>query len=520
MPEVFIPDEEEIRPHNGPQTIALSSSADILIFGGSAGSGKSRCLLMELMRHLSNGKFGGVIFRRSFPNIRNEGGLWDESKLVYPALGGEAKEGLVQWVFPSGAKVQFRHLATEKELLDWHGAQVPFFGFDELTEFTEQMFWYLLSRNRSTSGVKPYIRATCNPDADSWVAGLIDWWLDEEGFPDMSKSGVIRWFVRLPEGIAWANSRDEAVQLAIDAGVAPKTAKIMPKSFTFVPAKLEDNPTLEKHDPGYRANLMALPYVDRMRLLEGNWKIRPEAGLLFPRTKWKRVKVCPAGLVFARGWDKAGTEGGKGARTAGPKLGLDPQTMRWYVCHTRVGRWSDIEREDEIYTAAQMDAAMHQWISIVIEQEPGSGGKESALATVRRLRGYDAHIVRVSGSKPSRWRPFATQVQAGNVYLVDDGTWDVNEYVNELDALSGDEVKDKNRLKDLADGSSLAFNFLASINDFTIYGDLIASGDDFQGEETKPVPDDEIENLPGPLGDVLSEIRQHKRTVDDYDDDW
>ncbi len=63
----------------------------------------------------------------------------------------------------------------EKNCYDWQGTEIAYLGFDELTHFTEKQFYYLLSRNRSVSGVKPYVRATCNPDADSWVAKLIDW---------------------------------------------------------------------------------------------------------------------------------------------------------------------------------------------------------------------------------------------------------------------------------------------------------------------------------------------------------
>ena len=53
----------------------------------------------------------------------------------------------------------------------------------------------MLSSNRSTCGVKPYIRATTNPDTDSWVRQFIAWWIDEDsGYPIPSRSGKIRWF--------------------------------------------------------------------------------------------------------------------------------------------------------------------------------------------------------------------------------------------------------------------------------------------------------------------------------------
>jgi len=82
--------------------------------------------------------------------------------------------------------------------------------YDELVHFTESQFFYMLSRNRSTCGVKPYIRATCNPDGESWVAKFIDWWIDPEtGYADESRCGKIRYFVRKNNIIHWADTPQE-----------------------------------------------------------------------------------------------------------------------------------------------------------------------------------------------------------------------------------------------------------------------------------------------------------------------
>ena len=94
-------------------------------------------------------------------------------------------------------------------MFNWQGAEIALLGFDELTHFTAYQFFYLLSRNRSTSGVKPYVRATCNADADSWVAKFIEWWIDDEGYAIPSRSGVIRYFVRIEDTIEWGDTREE-----------------------------------------------------------------------------------------------------------------------------------------------------------------------------------------------------------------------------------------------------------------------------------------------------------------------
>ena len=71
----------------------------------------------------------------------------------------------------------------------------------------------MVSRNRSTCGVRPYIRATCNPDADSWVADFLSWWIDPvSGHPIPERAGVLRYFVRVGEKIVWADRPEELME--------------------------------------------------------------------------------------------------------------------------------------------------------------------------------------------------------------------------------------------------------------------------------------------------------------------
>lgn len=254
-----------MKPQPGPQRQFLRSRADIAIYGGAAGGGKTWCLLAEPLYHIRNREFGAVVFRRTYPEIMSQGGLWDESLKVYPHTGATPSKAACQWVWSGGGKVSFSHLQHDTDVLRWMGSQIPLIEFDELTHFSESTFCFLLSRNRSTCGVKPYVRATCNPDPNSWVLNWIRWWIDERtGLPIPERSGVIRWFIRVGDALRWGN---DPHQLAADN---PGT---QPKSFTFIPAKLSDNKILEQADPGYRANLLALPTVLREQLLGGNWKI-------------------------------------------------------------------------------------------------------------------------------------------------------------------------------------------------------------------------------------------------------
>src|SRR5882724_626948 len=144
----------------GPQTAFLQTAADICIYGGAAGGGKTVGLILEPLRHVGRVPgFTAVFFRRTTPQITNPGGLWDESQNFYPRLGGTPHLRAQEWRWPCGGKIKFSHLQLATTVYDWQGAQITLICFDELTHFTAHQFFYLLSRNRSTCGVKPYIRA-------------------------------------------------------------------------------------------------------------------------------------------------------------------------------------------------------------------------------------------------------------------------------------------------------------------------------------------------------------------------
>jgi hypothetical protein len=268
-----------ILPQEGYQMKALSSSADIVIGGGAAGSGKTYSLLLDPLRDIGNKDFGGVIFRRTTPQIRNQGGLWDTSMSIYVHAAGTPRESSLEWTFPSGAKLKFSHLEYEKNKFDWQGSQVPFIAFDELTHFTKSTFFYMLSRNRSTCGVKPYVRATCNPDPESWVAELIEWWIDQEtGFPIPERDGVVRFFIMYGDNYIWGDSKEEVVEkawtflepLVEKSGVNPDE---FVKSITFVSGSIYQNKALLDVNPAYLGNLISQDEETRSQLLDGNWKV-------------------------------------------------------------------------------------------------------------------------------------------------------------------------------------------------------------------------------------------------------
>ena len=441
---------QEIRPQPGPQELFLSSPADIAIYGGAAGGGKTYALLMEPLRYSRNKKFGAVVFRREATQITNEGGLWDEAYNLYLPLGATPVQSPhYQMTFPGGARVAFHHLNQEKSVHSWQGAQIPLILFDELTHFSRAQFFYMLSRNRSTCGVRPYIRATTNPDADSWVAELIAWWIDQAtGYPIYERAGVIRWFVRINDVIHWANDPQTLVD---NHGVEHADCK----SLTFVPSSVYDNKILLQADPGYLANLKALSRVERARLLDGNWKIKPAAGLYFARTDIEIIPTLPTDIVaWVRAWDLAAsvpTEANPNPDyTAGVKIGRR-KDGRIVVTDVRRDRKRAQDVRLLVQRTAQQDGKQTR---IRLQQDPGQAGKEQAQNYVSMLAGYNAFYRRITGEKVSRAEPIAAQWQSGNVQIVQ-GPWNES-FLAELEQFP------EGRHDDQVDALSEAFAYLPS----------------------------------------------------------
>lgn len=172
--------------------------------------------------------------------------------------------------------------------------------------------------------------------------------------------------------------------------------------------------------------------------------------------KVERIKIMrpPWGLKhIIRFWDKAGT-GGSGAYTVGLKMAAEPVEtggFRYWILDVIRGQWDSAERERLIRLTAQRDGRR---VTIGIEQEPGSGGKESTQNTIRRLAGYTVIVDKPTGEKETRADPFSTQVNEGNVYLAT-GKWN-EEYIDELKYYPFSTYVDQ------VDASSGAFNWIAA----------------------------------------------------------
>jgi predicted phage terminase large subunit-like protein len=443
----------EIKPQAGPQEGFLSNDADIVIFGGAAGAGKTYGLLLEPLRHINNPAFGCVTFRRTYKQITNEGGMWDESGNLYPLLGATPNQNDLAWTFPEGARHSFAHMQHEVSKYIYKGAQITLINWDQLEDFTEGQFFYMLSRNRSTCGVKPYMRATCNAEP-GWLADFLAWWIDQEtGYAIPERGGQTRYFIRVRGEVKWADRPEELTRIYGD------NQEVSPKSVTFIPADIYDNPILLEKDPGYLGNLLALDLIDQERLLKGNWKIKPESGKVFNRGWFEIVDAVPAGGVEVRYWDFASTDKELSKSDPDYSAGVKMRLVEgvYYVTDCIAEQKGPAEVEKMFRNIALQDEAEAKrsgsQYRLRWEVEPGSAAKRDSRRLAEMIAGLDGIGRTVRGDKLTRAKAFAAQAYAGNVKLLK-GAWNTA-WLNHMHN-QPDEPHD-----DIMDASSGAFNDLA-----------------------------------------------------------
>lgn len=177
----------------------------------------------------------------------------------------------------------------------------------------------------------------------------------------------------------------------------------------------------------------------------------PKGGAMFHRNWFKSEKALPIEIKKSvRYWDKAGTAGG-GAFTVGVRMVILPNNIVIVEDVVRA-QVADLEREEMIKQTAQMDRLQRPNTEIWIEQEPGSGGKDAAAATIRNLAGYPVYTERPTGDKMTRASPLAAYAKAGNVYILE-ADWN-EAFLREF------EFFPRGKYKDQVDASSGAFNKL------------------------------------------------------------
>lgn len=243
------------KPLPGPQTQALESKADILFYGGAAGGGKTDLLIGAA--HTQHTR--SIIFRREYPQLR---AIIDRTMELLSELGKFNKASMV-WSLEDGRSIEFGAVQHSGDERKYQGRPHDLKAFDELTHFGEMQFRTLCGWLRSADAQQRCrVLATGNPPVDSdgeWIVRFFAPWLDLT-HPNPAKPGELRWFTTL-------DGKDTEVENG--EPFVHKNERIVPRSRTFIPARVEDNPFYI--ESGYKATLQALPEPLRTKLLYGDF---------------------------------------------------------------------------------------------------------------------------------------------------------------------------------------------------------------------------------------------------------
>jgi hypothetical protein len=271
--EEFNTREVIFEPNPGPQTEFLASTEQEVLYGGSAGGGKSYSLVADPVRYLNNPNARMLLVRRSTEELRE---LISVSKQLYPKAipGIKFMERDKTWVAPSGATLWMSYLDRDDDVMRYQGQAFNWIGFDELTQWPTPYPWnYMRSRLRTTkaSGLPLYMRATSNPGGPGhqWVKKI---------FIDPNT----------PNEAFWATDADSGEIICWPKGHSKEGQPLFRRR--FIPATLFDNPYLAE-DGMYEANLLSLPEHQRRQLLEGDWDINE--GAAFPEFNRKQHVIEP-----------------------------------------------------------------------------------------------------------------------------------------------------------------------------------------------------------------------------------
>jgi predicted phage terminase large subunit-like protein len=385
------------RRPSSKQAAFLSLLGREAFYGGAAGGGKSEALLMAALMYVDHPGYAALLLRRTYADLSKPGALMSRA---HDWLGGTAarwNDNEHTYTFPSGAKLSFGYLDTERDKYQYQGAEYTFVGFDELTQFREADYTYLFSRLRRKAGsdIPLRMRAASNPGGFGH-----DW--------------VLQRF--LVEGET--------------------------KGRPFISAFLRDNPGLDAEE--YVQNLSELDPATRQQLLDGNWFAKPP-GRKFRREWFEIVDIAPTEMDRVRWWDLASTEAPKprvGKRTtdpdwtAGVKVGRTAGGL-YFVEDIQHMRGRPREVKQLVRQTAELDGIA---VDVYMEQEPGSSGVTVIDDYRTLLDGYTFRGLPSTGNKEVRANPASSQAEAANVKLVR-GPW-INDFLSELEQFPDPSVHD------------------------------------------------------------------------------
>ncbi len=292
-------DKKKFAVNPGPQSQAYFSEADEVFYGGAAGGGKSALVCgLAINDHRRS-----LILRREYPQIK---GLEDEVAKVLGTREGYNAQDKV-WKLDDKRRLEFGSVTHEKDKEKYQGRAHDLKAFDEVTQFTESMYRYIIGWNRSDSkSQRCRVVATGNPPLSAegaWVISYWGPWLDPH-HPNPAKPGELRWYTTI-------DGKD--VECAGSDPVIVNGLPVQPRSRTFISSSLEDNPDLL--ETGYAAVIEAMPEPLRTMLREGRfdvtqqddeWQVVPSEWVRLAQGRWQKdawkgLKMTTMGVDVAQG---------------------------------------------------------------------------------------------------------------------------------------------------------------------------------------------------------------------------
>lgn len=248
MSKIVIPYKPQPR-----QQVFHKAKADEILYGGAAGGGKSEATIFDALLYAV--KYPGsrqIIFRRTYPDLQRS--IIARTLQVYPKAIAKFNDQKKTWTFTNQSVIELAYWDSDSNYTNYQGAEYDVIRWEELTQFKEDWYLYMLSRNRGANDYPKSVKSTTNPGGigHSWV---------KKRFVDIGQAEQVH---HVPE------TDEDGVPLTWPPGT-PNAGEPIIRSRVFIPATVHDNPALLAKDPGYIARLMSLPDAERKQLLEGDW---------------------------------------------------------------------------------------------------------------------------------------------------------------------------------------------------------------------------------------------------------
>lgn len=466
--------------------VQRASDTQITVIGGAAGSGKTTIMNHLPLLVVDDPRSTVALYRETNPML--EDGFWPNGRELWENLPSWVDDSLKprtireqkkEIILNNGVRIKYKQCADPKQAKkDAQGQETTMYLLDEATQLNYDFIEYLMSRLRSRSSHFSRMIMSCNPDPDHPIRQLIDWYIDEDGYPIRDRDGIIRYFYKIDGEAIWANSKEE---LAEKTGILDKTewdAKFL--SFSFVSATIDDNPIMDEVNPTYRAYLEGLNPVDKAQLLHGNWEARPKGANYFEREWVKEInsKDVPVNTVKCRPYDLASSERSQVNKFPDPTACIRMEKDKFSNIYLKGEYHSEFyddlhevygqfckrsgDRDNHIIKQAEWDG---DEVVIVLPVDPGAAGK-TAYESMAKNFSQEGFIVKPdptpnNKSKLTRFQPFGTAAENGFIFVVVD-TFDrktLDFIYKQLEAFDG-ERSTASRKDEFPDVCATGFNYL------------------------------------------------------------